>query len=85
MLFMTLLTVRGLVGPRNRARKLVGRSGEAMVSFHADGHVLIEGRRYRARTVEPVRSGELIEVLEVMEGVGAEAGARLKVRPIRES
>lgn len=45
-------------------RRLKHRVGEAMVSFDREGHVLIAGETWRAETVEPLKKGDRVVVME---------------------
>lgn len=58
-----LLTRIITTDPAKVRARLVGKTGEAMVSFDADGHVLVGERRWPATTLEPLRHGERIMVV----------------------
>ena len=59
----TVLITRNLLPLRAPARKLDGKTGEAMVSFDYDGYVLVAGKRYPARTEQALHYGDPIEVI----------------------
>jgi len=50
------------------AEGLVGRPGEAETDLDPEGWVLVQGERWRARSGEPLRRGEKVEVVS-MEGL----------------
>jgi membrane-bound serine protease (ClpP class) len=55
------------------AEGLAGRPGDAETDLEPEGWVIVQGERWRARSEEPVRRGEKVEVVS-MEGL------RLRVR-----
>jgi membrane-bound serine protease (ClpP class) len=71
----SILLTRLLAADPARARaRMTGKTGEAMVSFDADGYVLVGERRWPAATLEPLRHGERIVV------VGQDETGRLTVK-----
>lgn len=62
MVVLALFVARVWGSPVRRGFK--DRVGEAMVSFDHEGHVLIGGGRWKAETIEPLRSGDRIVVIE---------------------
>lgn len=71
----TLLLTRILAADPSKVRaRMTGRTGEAMVSFDAEGHVLVGDRRWPATTLEPLRHGDRIVV------IGQDGTGRLTVK-----
>ncbi|MBN2701859.1 MAG: nodulation protein NfeD [Methylothermaceae bacterium] len=63
ILLTTWLVSRSLAGGP-RARQMAGKTGEAMVSFDQRGHVLIDDERWPAETLEPLKRGDKITVVQ---------------------
>ncbi|MDQ2076249.1 nodulation protein NfeD [Marinimicrobium sp. ABcell2] len=53
----------GKSGAKAKNKSLVGKTGEAMVSFDRTGYVLINDRRWLAETTEPLRHGDQVVVV----------------------
>jgi membrane-bound serine protease (ClpP class) len=75
MLMTTLLLTHMITSRPERARdRMVGKTGEAMVHFEADGYVLVADQRWSATALEPLRHGDRILV------VGQDKDGRLTVK-----
>jgi membrane-bound serine protease (ClpP class) len=75
MVVTSLLLSRILAADPARVRgRMQGKTGEAMVGFDGEGHVLVEERRWPATSLEPLRHGDRIRV------VGQDAHGRLTVK-----
>jgi membrane-bound serine protease (ClpP class) len=65
MLVTSILLTRMLTADPNRiSARVEGKTGEAMVNFAGEGHVLVAGRRWPAVTQEPLRHGDRIVVVQ---------------------
>jgi len=63
-LLLFVLVARGTLF-LSRRRRLVGRTGQAMVAFQDEGYVMVgEEESMRAQTVEPLEKGDGVTVLE---------------------
>lgn len=58
-----LLTRVITADPAKVRARMTGKTGEAMVSFDAEGHVLVDQQRWPAATLEPLRHGDRIVVI----------------------
>ncbi len=63
ILLATYLIGRGLSGKPIRRKSLVGKQGEAMVNFTQDGYVLVNDKRWPAKTNQPLHHGDAIVVV----------------------
>lgn len=71
----TLLLTRVITADPAKVRaRMTGKTGEAMVSFDAEGHVLVDQQRWPATTLEPLRHGDRIVV------IGQDGTGRLTVK-----
>lgn len=65
MVATTLLLTRIIAAnPERISGRMQGKTGEAMVSFDADGFVLVADRRWPASTLEPLRHGDKVVVVK---------------------
>lgn len=74
MLLTTFLIARTFKQDRPDRKNLAGKTGEAMVSFTRNGHVLVDEQRWPAVTDTPLRHGDPIEV------IGKDEDGNLRVR-----
>ncbi len=74
MLLTTFLVSRSvLAGGDKRTKRVVGKTGEAMVGFDREGLVLVDEQRWPAETLDSLRAGDPVVVVE-------QKGDRLVVR-----
>lgn len=78
MLLTTFLVTRSVAAGEKRAKHLVDKSGEAMVSFDREGWVLVNQQRWPAETLDPLHYGDAIIVVE-------QKGEKLVVRKAHKS
>jgi membrane-bound serine protease (ClpP class) len=64
MLLTTFLVSRSVAAGEKRARRVAGKTGEAMVSFDREGFVLVDQQRWPAETLDPLRHGDKVVVVE---------------------
>lgn len=64
MLLTTFLVTRSVAAGEKRAKHMVDKSGEAMVSFDREGWVLVNEQRWPAETLDPLHYGDPIVVVE---------------------
>jgi membrane-bound serine protease (ClpP class) len=65
MLATSILLVRIITAdPKKIGARVEGKTGEAMVNFDGEGHVLVADRRWPAVTLEPLRHGDRIVVIK---------------------
>jgi membrane-bound serine protease (ClpP class) len=65
MVATSILLTRLLTADPNRvSTRVEGKTGEAMVNFTGEGHVLVADRRWPAVTLEPLRHGDRIVVVK---------------------
>lgn len=64
-MLLAILLITGSVIFAARDKRLKSKIGEAMVDFDDSGYVLVDDRRFPADTLEPLRHGDRVEVVEM--------------------
>jgi membrane-bound serine protease (ClpP class) len=65
MLLTSFLITRSIIAdPGKNQRRVLGKTGEAMVGFDSQGYVLVDEQRWPAETLEPLRHGDRIVVVK---------------------